>query len=148
MLHRISPAKTRRFQRPPLDAKPHRGVGGPSIGVRAMNRGHVSVQLVATYLQSLADLQPVITRRLPIVQPGQLQLIKKPSAFCFVAVQFDAAVTQAMLPKSPIDDVQSSGLLCNEQHRFADSQALRDDVCNRLALARSRRSDEDEILTF
>ena len=75
---------------------------------------------------------------------GGLKLLAHVVGRLVLAVQVEAEIADADLVESAANDVERCLLLGNEQHRLVGGQRIRDQVRDRLRLARARRALEHE----
>ncbi len=61
-------------------------------------------------------------------------------------MQFEAELPQSHFAQAAEDHIQRSDLFGHEKYALVFSQALRNQVCNGLALARARRTDQHKVL--
>ena len=113
-----------------------------------MNCFHIRVEFVATKFEILIDDVPSRGINLVAVLPRVLQLIQEATPLRLVRMQLNATVPESMLLKTAMDNIEGGCLLGNEENCLSHRQALRDDVRNCLAFSSSRRSDDDEIMSF
>ena len=63
-------------------------------------------------------------------------------------MEIEDRIAEAARDEPAVYYIERRRLLGNEEHRLSLAQALRDHVGNRLALPRSRRSDEDKVASL
>ena len=82
------------------------------------------------------------------ILPRSPELSEKVLSVRLAGMEFDALTGEPVLPKAPVNDVESRRLLRDEEHSSSLCQAIRDHVGDGLALARTGRTDDDEIHAF
>ena len=126
----------------------HRAIDRPSICMFPVKGGYVRVEFVTAYAEPLAHLEPITSATPGPPFPRVPQLLQQPQPLGLVGMKLDAAIAKSMLPQTTMHNVQRCGLLRDKQHGLSNGQALRDQVGDRLTLARPWRAHNDEIVAF
>ena len=108
----------------------------------------VFVEVRLERLQSLRFAFPDSLIDLAARVPGPLELLEDIGLAGLAGMQLQAELAQADLAQAAMHHVQRRRLLRHEQHPASLGQTLRDEIGNRLALARTRRADQHEVLAL
>ena len=118
------------------DHLPECPVGGHAVRPTAVQHLHMGIQLVTCRLQRLRREAPRFIHTFRLELPCRAQLVQYRRLLRLGRVHLKAEWSETGLFQSPTHHLQSGYLLRNEQHRLSRRKQVRDQVRDRLALAR------------
>ncbi|MNR43751.1 hypothetical protein D3C85_1624090 [compost metagenome] len=106
---------------------------------------HVGIQALPQGLQSIRFQLPGFGIRRTASLPGRIQLGQYIGFARLVGVDLQAELSKSDLAQTSINHIQRCDLLRNEKDPLIQRNELGNHVDDRLALARSRRTNQHEI---
>ncbi len=112
-----------------------------------MKSADIIIQLITADFEPFGYVRPFLLGGSRHSVPAAIQLLENRFSVCLAGMKLHYCIAQTVCREAAVNDIKCCRFFGDKQNGFSGSKALRDNICDGLALTGSGRADQHKIET-